>query len=58
MIDAQTLVNKLLEAEPASLKVRETLERHHTERTRIRGGKTVGKFRMPGNWKVGHAIKS
>jgi len=46
----------------------EGLERHRTERTRFHGGKygagvnpkgkTGGKFKMPGNWKVGHAIKS
>lgn len=44
------------------------LERHHTEKTRFHGGaygrhvnprgKTGGKFRMPGQWSVGHAIKS
>ena len=46
----------------------EGLERHHTEPTHIGGGhygkhvashgKTSGKFKMPGNWKVGHAIKA
>ena len=44
------------------------LERHHTEKTTMRGGrygngvddkgKTAGKFQMPGQWAVSHAIKS
>lgn len=46
----------------------EGLERHRTETTQLHGGhygkhvaskgKTGGKFKMPGNWSVGHAIKS
>jgi hypothetical protein len=45
----------------------EGLERHRTEPTHLHGGrygkqvaskgKTGGKFSMPGNWSVGHAIK-
>lgn len=47
---------------------KEGLERHRTERTKFNGGsygknvpsegKTGGKFKMPSNWKVGHAIKA
>ena len=46
----------------------EGLERHKIEPTHLHGGhygkhvaskgKTGGKFKMPGNWQVGHAIKS
>ena len=46
---------------------KEGLERHHTEKTVMGGGKygkgvdpkgkTSGKFKMPTNWSVGHAMK-
>jgi len=52
----------------ANASVRRPLERHHTEKTRLHGGKygrgvaskgkTSGKFQMPGQWAVGSAIKS
>lgn len=48
--------------------VSKPLERHHTEKTTLSGGKygkhvdpkgkTGGKFKFPANYKVGHAIKS
>ena len=51
-----------------SAPVSTSLERHHTEKTTMRGGrygkgvddkgKTAGKFQMPGQWAVSHAIKS
>lgn len=36
---------------------REGLERGRVERTRFKQGKTAGKFKFPGNYRVGHAIK-
>ena len=36
---------------------KEALERHRVEKTLMKGGKTRGKFKMPRNWEVGHAMK-
>lgn len=48
----------LTAAQKIKAAVTDGLERGHVEPTRIRNGKTRGKFKFPGNWKVGHAIKS
>lgn len=62
------MMRKFAQLEVRHQQRREGLERHHTERTKFHGGaygkgvdskgKTSGKFKMPDNWTVGHAIKS
>jgi len=69
LADAHALVDHLLaEDEDTDQDPDKPLERHHTEPTKLRGGrygkgvqgkgKTSGKFTFPGNYRVGHAIKN
>jgi len=64
---AAALAGQLLEMDMDNAPVSKPLERGHVEQTHLDGGhygkgvasrgKTSGKFKMPGQWSVGHAIK-
>lgn len=65
--EALALVKRLLDSDQDQ-DPSKPLERHRTEPTKLSGGrygkgvapkgKTAGKFTFPGNFRVGHAIKS
>lgn len=68
VLDGPENPDEMAFAEAMSVSIKKPLERHHTEKTTMSGGKygkhvaskgkTAGKFKFPANFKVGHSIKA